>query len=193
MKIINKKIINIAIAVLAVSGLTGCSAPVAHPAASASQSPKAAEVFAKTWEVSQPVKSSLISDDLFKAGVCLSEPDIQASDTPYTGEGLKAYKSDQWRICNSYTSSQKDDATTVCKSKFTIYTDKVAGTNVKRTLGYEDGFWDLALLYGKGWEISVTPNDAAPGNQATISAACQPLLKKITSAVGGSVTLYGQY
>lgn len=190
---LSKKLFTIIIAAVAVAAFAGCSNVQSPNTTSVSATPTKVASFSTGWEKSSPIKSSTISADLFKAGVCQSEPDLQASDTPYTGEGLTAYKADQWRICNSYKSSEKDDAQVVCKSTITIYTDKLAGTNVRRSLGYEDGFWDLALLYGKGWEVQITPLDAAPGNEGTVSAGCQPLLSKITNAVGGSVSLYGQY
>lgn len=140
------------------------------------------------WEESSQVSAASILADLTTSGYC-KEP----MDSAYyeLGDRSVAFDLDELRACYTYVSAEESPAE-ICLAEITISTDEAAGTDVQRSLSYEDGM-SVALFYGKGWEFSLSPNGYhfVSGEQSIED--CAPLVKQIQNTVGGGITRYGDY
>ena len=182
-----KKIALLALA--ATLALSGCSA--AEPKA-AEPTKSATPALSVAWEQSQPVKASLIDNALFDNDVCQSEPSV--NDGAYANDTLTMYNEDTFRQCSNFHDYLTDGATMDCPITAYISTGEGAGTDVNRSLSYEDG-WSLAILYGNGWEISLAPSSSEANsltNEETMSR-CEGTLTKYNKLIGGGIVRYGDF
>jgi hypothetical protein len=177
------------LALIATLALSGCSL-WAPKSAAPTKAPVPALSIA--WEKSQPVKSSVIDNALFDNNVCQSEPSL--NDGVYVNDALTMYRADTYRQCSTFHDYTTDGAKMACPINAYIVTGKGAGTDVKHALSYEDG-WSLAILYGKGWEISLDPaSDMSNGEtEQDIIKKCASTLASYNKLIGGGIVHYGDY
>ena len=189
------KIKALAAAAILVLSLSGCStsqsAPQAKEPASASATPTPSTL-AETWTQSKTATASLISNDLFHAGVCLSEP--SSSDGIYQGGDIaKMYKAGEFRSCSNVADPTASKQKNPCAGDLWISSGKdYTLENGQRPLSYEDGY-DVALFYGTGWEVSLSPYLSFELDGKQMLEICQPEIQKIHALIGGALTTYGQY
>jgi|GEM_PF-3499965 len=176
--------------------LTGCTAasPAAEksPVEASTPSPTVAKL-ADAWSQSTTATAALISNDLFHAGVCVSEP--SSSDSAYQGGDIeKMHNAGEFRICdNTVDSSAAASEKVACAARLWISSGKdYTATSGQRSLSYEDGY-DTALFYGQGWEVALDPFMSFELDPKDMLDLCGPEIEKISSLIGGSVTTYGQY
>jgi hypothetical protein len=177
------------LALTATLALSGCSA--AEPKA-AEPTKSANPALSVAWEQSQPVKASLIDNALFDNDVCQSEPSV--NDGAYANDTLTMYNEDTFRQCSNFHDYLTDGATMDCPITAYISTGDAAGTDVKHALSYEDG-WSLAILYGKGWEISLDPASDMSGDETELDIIkkCSATVENYTTLIGGGIVRYGDY
>jgi hypothetical protein len=174
------------IATLALSGCTQSAPKAAEP------TKVATPALSVAWEKSLPIKSSLIDNALFDNDVCQTEPSV--NDGAYAGDILKDYNEDTFRQCSNFHDYTTDGATMDCPVVAYIWTGEGAGTDVKHSLAYEDG-WSLAILYGNGREISLDPaGDMSNGEtDQDIANKCAATLADYSKLIGGGIVRYGDY
>jgi len=140
------------------------------------------------WSAGAARHASSIAADLKSAGMC-GEAATEAEGV-YGGEMLTRFRNNTFRVCYTW-GADIDPSSVPCASTFYISTgDSSSLYDPKRSLSYEDGM-SVALFYGENYQVEISPlnTDAA----SAILVSCSPLLERLTNAIGGSVTNYGDY
>lgn len=183
-----KKIASLAL--VAVLALTGCSQP--SKTQSAEPTAQAKPALSVAWEASQPIQSSAIDNSLFDNDICQSEPSV--NDGVYANDTLTDYNANTYRQCSNFHDYETDATTMDCPVNIYIWTGDGAGTDVKHSLSYEDG-WSVAILYGKGWELSLEHATAMTSSETTeaLVKKCAPTVSAYSKLIGGGVVKYGDY
>jgi hypothetical protein len=140
------------------------------------------------WESGNDPVASEIEKALFKSNICVAEPN--GADPTFFGTDTDmsaGYVANKVRICWNHSDAAQN---VVCPAEFYI---TAAGTNNlgKRSLYYESGF-SLALFYDKNWSIELSP-EGVPSDVASTVNKCNPYVQMLARAMGGHLTVLGQY
>ena len=140
----------------------------------------------ETLDQKKNLGASEVVELLMRSGTCKQLPDLgNWAGTEYGN----LIQKDLVASCLSYSGSKPKAVE--CDSTIFVSVGSEAG-NPKRPLIYEDGM-SVGLVYGKNWQIEISPVFGAQDPIKTTLRFCRGKVKRLQSWLGGQVTAYGQY
>ena len=132
-----------------------------------------------------------MASNLADAGLCIS---VLGEDSGvYGGDILTEFRNDGYRRCETWDSAVQDYNSVQCAANLSI-TSSDGGSlfDPQRSLVYEDGM-SVALFYGDNYQVEVDPVKGAEWTESEALSNCDGLVQSLKEAIGGSVTMLGEY
>lgn len=147
-----------------------------------------AELLADKWEAVTATAPQMASD-LEGLGICAKTFD--ESDGVYGSDSLREFRASTFIQCNNWGDNAIPNGM-MCPAVFYISSPGAQMYDPKRPLSYEDGS-SVAIVYSDTFQISFAHADSGMEDGAKLASECSGVLEKLSSAVGGAVTKYGDY